>query len=772
VYVLQWGSEGTGDGQFQSVRGIAVDAAGNVYVADSANHRIQKFDAAGTFLAKWGSLGGGNGQFNTPTSVAVDHLGNVFVCDAYNNRIQKFNSAGTYLTQWGTLGGANGEFNTVWSVSVDALGNVYAADSDNDRIQKFTGDGVYLTKWGSPGTGDGQMDYPHSVSVDAEANVYVLEFLNYRVQKFSGAGVEESRWPVSYAFNLRGPEENGGFLSPSGIAGGTGPYVYVAQASGIVRCRSFGGPTVDFYGSPGSGDGQFSVPSGIATDAGFVYVADSNNHRIQKLSANGVFITKWGTTGAGDGQFNFPTGIALDPAGNVYVVDEFNRRVQKFTSTGTFLLKWGSLGSGNGEFDFPNGIAIDRHGIVYVADGGNSRVQKFTGDGTYLGQWPLPFGSTPDDIAVDAAGNVYLPAGNGGYVFRLTTNGHLLGTINLGVGTVPVAVGVDPAGSVYIADASVPRVMKYVTSPTIALASDVPGDEGGHVTVRIRPTSADSPNSGFTVLGYDVFMRSGPLASAGGPDAGSGPQLDSYLIPATGAAEYTAVVNTGGDATAAALEHWGLMVRAWTGPFTYYDSELHPAMSIDNLAPPVPSPFTAGFNGGGTNLHWGVNPAADFATFRLYRGADPAFVPGPGTLLVATTDTGYVDPVQPGFTYKLSAVDEHGNESPFATLGPSGIVDVPGPALAFELDPVWPNPAAGGRSLSARFTLPRAAAARLELVDVAGRRVAGRDVGGLGVGTHTVDLSDSGGRVLGAGVYFLRLVQGGEVAVRRMVVLE
>jgi len=776
AYVSKWGSSGSADGSFTQLRGIAIDPAGNVYVADSGNHRIQKFDAAGNFLAKWGTFGTGDGQFQTPTSVAIDPSGNVYVCDANNNRIQKFTSAGAYLAQWGSFGTGNGQFQYPLSVAIDAVGNVYVADNGNNRIQKFTAAGGYLTQWGATGTGDGQFDAPVSLSVDAEANVFVMDSGNHRVQKFSGAGVLESRWAMSYAFDLHGTSATSTFLSPAGVGAASGPYVYVAQANGIVRARSFDGTTFEFYGTGagGSGDGQFFLPSGVATDAaGLVYVADTNNNRIQKLSANGVFLAKWGSLGSGNGQFNLPAAIAIDPSGNVFVVDQVNRRIQKFTANGAYLLQWGSSGSGNGQFDFPTGIAIDRNGIVYVADGNNSRIQKFTVDGEYLGQWPLPLGATPDDVAVDGAGSVYVPTGTGGWVFRLTSNGLLLNTFNLGAGTSPVAVGVDAAGSVYVADGSSARVIKYVTAPTITLASDVPSDEGGRVSVRIRPASADSPNSGFTVLGYDVYMRSGPLSPGAGADEGPGPKLNAYLIPATGAAEYTAVVNTAGDATASQLEHWGLTVRAWTGPYTYYESELHPAMSVDNLPPPAPSPFTVGYVGGGTHLHWNVNPAADFATFRLYRGTDPAFVPGAGTLLAATTDTGYVDPVQPGFTYKLAAVDGHGNESPFATLGPSGIVDVPAqkPSLAFALEPTWPNPATRG-ALIARFTLPRASAARLELVDVAGRSVAIREVGALGAGAHTVDLSSAGGRTIAAGVYFLRLTQGGDRAVRRLVVID
>ena len=87
-----------------------LDSAGNVYVADTDNNRIQKFTSAGAYVAQWGSEGSGNGQFDEPYGIAVDSAGNVYVADTDNNRIQKFTSAGAYVTQWGSYGSGNGQF--------------------------------------------------------------------------------------------------------------------------------------------------------------------------------------------------------------------------------------------------------------------------------------------------------------------------------------------------------------------------------------------------------------------------------------------------------------------------------------------------------------------------------------------------------------------------------------------------------------------------------------------------------------------------------------
>src|SRR5436190_20760937 len=111
-YLTQWGSQGSGNGQFNVPNGVATDASGNVYVADTRNHRIQKFTDTGTYLMQWGSQGSGNGQFSTPSGVATDAGGNVYIADTSNSRIQKFTGTGTYITKWGSCGSGNGQFHT------------------------------------------------------------------------------------------------------------------------------------------------------------------------------------------------------------------------------------------------------------------------------------------------------------------------------------------------------------------------------------------------------------------------------------------------------------------------------------------------------------------------------------------------------------------------------------------------------------------------------------------------------------------------------------
>ncbi|MSQ14652.1 MAG: hypothetical protein EXR50_02145 [Dehalococcoidia bacterium] len=163
----------------------------------------------------------------------------------------------------------------------------------------------FVRKWGSQGGGDGQFNNPAHIAVDRARNVlYVADVNNHRIQKFTTGGTFLTKW--------------------GGLSDG-----------------------------PNS-NGLFAYPRGVAVDGGGnVYVADTNSHRIQKFTSEGTFITKWGANpgGSGNGEFNTPTGVAVDSSDNVYVADAGNKRIQKFTSSGTYLGQWGSQGTGDGRFD-------------------------------------------------------------------------------------------------------------------------------------------------------------------------------------------------------------------------------------------------------------------------------------------------------------------------------------------------------------------------------------------------------------------------------------
>lgn len=788
AYISQWGTYGSGAGQFAGMGKPAVDAAGNVYVPDQA--RVQKFTNAGVFITQWGSLGSGNGQFNGPNAVAVDAAGNVYVVDRLNTRIEKFTSSGTYVTQWSQAG------SNMSDVAVDALGDVYVVD-DNGHLTRYSSSGTFEIQWGSAGTGDGQFNAPKAVEVDAEGNLYVADSYNNRMQKFSGWGGTVVNSPHAYLMQFGASGNgNGQFLGIVSVAVDAAGNIYALDQS---RVQKFGpsGNYITQWGSAGSGDGQFSTPLAIACDgASYVYVADANNHRVQKFTTSGAFVTKWGVNGGGAGQFHQTQGIAVDASGNVYVTDIVDNRVQKFTGAGTFVTQWGMPGAGAGQFNQPYGVACDVAGNVYIVDSNNDRVQEFTSTGAYITSWGTPgMGDGQFDtaayIALDANGDVYVTDIARRNVQHFTNGGAFVGRWgSLGSGdgqfNTPNGVATDATGNVLVADYGNNRIEKFATAPALAFVSDVRNDQGRAARLRILRTSGDAATSGGTITGYAVYRRQDPPPAsyvAGGNGVArevarlaspNGVALAGWdyvtTVPARGDAEYGVVVPTFADANAAARNYSAFFVSALTAsPYQYFDSQEESGYSIDNLSPGAPTPFFASYVAGATNLHWGTSTAADFATFRLYRGASADFTPGAGNLVATPLDTTYADAGAAGRYYKLSAVDVNGNESPFAIVTPSQTlgVDKPAAARAFALQPVRPNPAPA-RSLKLHISLPDAAPAELSLIDIAGRTVAARLVSGAG--EHVVPLGHD--VALAPGIYLVRLAQASTVRTTRVAIVE
>lgn len=195
--ITQWGSAGSGDGEFGGYGQIAVDSSGNVYVADQGNYRVQKFDSDGNYITQWGSNGSANGEFNdSMTGIAVDSSGNVYVAEGNDGVIQKFDNNGTYIMKWGSAGSGNGQFNFLSGIDADLDDNIYVADCNNYRIQKFDNDGTYLTQLGTGayGNGDGEFGCTRDVNVDYAGNIYVADTGNGRIQKFDSDGNFITKW--------------------------------------------------------------------------------------------------------------------------------------------------------------------------------------------------------------------------------------------------------------------------------------------------------------------------------------------------------------------------------------------------------------------------------------------------------------------------------------------------------------------------------------------------------------------------------------------------
>ena len=296
--------------QFYHPESLAMDAVGNIFVADTYNNRIRKITPAGMVTTFAGSIPGyvdGTGsaaEFNNPTGIAVDASGNVYVADNYNNCIRKITASAVVSTFAGSLQGyvdgigIAARFSGPHGLAVDVAGNVFVSDKFNMRIRKITPTGVVSTFAGSTagfadGTGTAALfNSPCGIAVDHQGNVYVGDLLNYCIRKITADQVVTT---------LAG---NG----TSGYVDGTGTTA------------------------------QFTFPVGVSVDLqGNVFVSDQGNHRIRKINAAGVVSTiAGGTQGNLDGmgteaKFNNPHGVATDAAGIIFVADWGNNLIRKIT---------------------------------------------------------------------------------------------------------------------------------------------------------------------------------------------------------------------------------------------------------------------------------------------------------------------------------------------------------------------------------------------------------------------------------------------------------
>jgi len=181
------GEYGPGLGQFHFVTDCVEDSQGNFYIAEYGEmDRIQKFSADRTPLYEWGTHGDEPGQFSRPQALAMDEQGQLWVADSCNHRIQVFDVSGEkprLVRIWGERGPAPGQLNYPYNLLLDGRGHVYVTEFGNHRVQKFTLDGKSLAVWGGAGRRPGQMHQPWAAALDSQGNLHILDSYNHRVQR-------------------------------------------------------------------------------------------------------------------------------------------------------------------------------------------------------------------------------------------------------------------------------------------------------------------------------------------------------------------------------------------------------------------------------------------------------------------------------------------------------------------------------------------------------------------------------------------------------------
>lgn len=356
--------------RFSAPRGLGIDSVGDIYVADTNNDSVRFVTRGGQVSTLAGAppamsvdAAGSLARFNLPVSAAVDLAGNVYIADSANDTIRKIDPSGLVSTLAGSPGlagssdgtGAAARFSSPSALAVDRAGILYVADAGNDTIRKISPSGMVTTfagTSGARGSADGtgtvaRFDRPSGIAVDSAGIIYVSDSFNHTIRKITPQGAVTTFVGTADQWgSVDGTGSAARLFFPGALAVDTASNLYVVDQDRVIRKITSAGVVTTLAGSPsavGSLDGtgssaRFDHPAGIAVSStGILFVADSNNQTIRSITPAGLVSTVGGIAGQigstdGPGNvalFNHPSGIAVDLSGNLYVADTYNDAVRK-----------------------------------------------------------------------------------------------------------------------------------------------------------------------------------------------------------------------------------------------------------------------------------------------------------------------------------------------------------------------------------------------------------------------------------------------------------
>ncbi len=533
---------GIGDGvlatnaALSAPRGVIVAPSGNLFIADTGNNRVRKVGASGiiTTVAGTGDYGfsgdGGpatSGRLRSPAAVAMDASGNLFIADSSNARVRKVDPSGIISTVAGTgIAGCSGDggpatsagLGTPSGMALDSSGNLFITACN--RVRKIDASGIISTVAGSGAygySGDGgpatsaSFYDPSGIAVDSSGNLFIADRVNDRVRKVdalgviatvAGTGRGDYSGDGGPATSAQIDAPDGLAVDPSGgllIADTVNHRIRRVDAAGIIS--TVAGRTWGFGGDGGPAtSATLHYPRGVGMDgSGNVFIADTKNHRVRRVDAAGIINTVAGTGSwafAGDGGpatnagLHDPKGVAVDSSGAVFIADSANYRVRKVDAAGII-----STVAGNGWWQFagdggpatnaaisPAGVAVDSKGNIFIADAANNRIRKVdsmgiittvAGGGRAIGiacPWPLNL------VCPKVGIGVLLGDGGPATIARLNF---------------PTSVAADSSGNLFIADSGNLRVRKV---DTFGIITTVAGNGiGENCTPPCRVITISSP---------------------------------------------------------------------------------------------------------------------------------------------------------------------------------------------------------------------------------------------------------------------------------------
>ena len=820
------GLAGVLDGAATSARlsqphGLAIDSSNNIYVADTNNHRIRRISGGNIQTIAGSGIQGSEGDtslainstLSVPLDVAVDAAGNIYIADTGNHRVRVVNASGIINAFAGTgTAGFSGDgapldvkLNNPSSVALDSAGHLYIADTSNHRIRLVNGNSLTTVAGsGAQGfDGDGlnpltrSLNLPYAIAVNQSASeVFFTDAGNYRLREVTGAnglvtvlsnGADGYSGDGDLATNAR-------LRVPSNVALDSAGNLYIADSGNhVIRKVTSSDGKINTIAGTGvaatsatatNGDGgqatlaQFNNPTAIVMDsAGNLYIADTGNHRIRKIDLSNNISTVVGVVDVGGtptmigASLDTPRGMAVDATGNVYIADTGNHRIRLLTPSGTVTTvagtsSPGSTGDGglatSARLNQPNGVALDSGGNIYIADTNNHRIRKINiadgkistivGQGLvrtgYDGEAKLALGShlnTPTGVAVDAQGNIYINDKGNGRVRKVAVSDSKIYTV-AGSGAIGFSgdggvatdaafnslngIALTSSGNIYIADTGNNRIRLASALPNTAPTLTSPGNK----------TVNEGDNVSFTLAASDTSGQTLTYSMTGAP---AGAALNS----ATGAFSYTPgfnVVAHSGSGTPAPVvfnvafkvtdDGSPAMEASQTITITVSDVNRPPAVSAGTIPATLQATSSAGASLALNGLV--ADPDGDAVTSISWTDTFNA-----GTSTLATTATTNVTLAFGSHTLTLTATDDRNATA--STTATVVVQDTQAPVFA-NIPADITRTISSGTSTVVTYTMPTATDALDGAVTVTASKASGSSFP-VGVTTVTFTATDTHG---------------------------
>jgi tripartite motif-containing protein 71 len=562
--ILQFGTLGTGPGQFNTPRDVAVDAADNIYVADAANSRIEAFNDTGTFLWQAGGLGKAANQLNVPIGISYDASTNeVLVADTGHSAIKAFAAVGGVPASGGFGPFTAGTY--IWKSPTGILksprearrgpdGEIWVADYHNEEVKAFqctctTSSTAVGIPWGTTpnkvigdglaqGHANGEVNSPYNIAFSPNGQIgYVSDTGNERIGVFNvtsctgtlNGQADECTWLANYGARCPkvcpAPPANAGYfqalrrvaVDPEGDIWasdfwGSGIHEFSGYPSG-----STSGMT-EIDGNPAPAPG-FAEAYGIAVGpSGLTYAVDRLNQRVEEFSGTGSYITSEGKRGTAVGDYSWPEAVAVAPNGNVWVGDTRNNRLEEYSSSlATPPLAVVTGNSTVGVFNYIEGITVAANGIVWIADTDNNRIVSYNpttgamaafgtrGKNAVVGT-PAQF-IDPQSVAVSGSDMYVADTGNN-RVVEVNLSGNIVAVY--ATLDAPQGIALSPDGTLWVAD-------------TGTSATDATGNQIVHLSATLTNLEDGFGGPGTGTMQFDL-----PHSLAVSPSGGTLFVADTY----------------------------------------------------------------------------------------------------------------------------------------------------------------------------------------------------------------------------------------------------